>query len=422
MVIPIDLLSLRHVLGVGWLFILEDLQNAVLTVKQDIYDFTRLKFIEQIRVSKGNIFITLSTALTMNYLVDYLIPFTELKHTELSRNKGVVEHVVRYLSSMLALPDNGIFLETILQRLGVELCPLDQREIWIHFKNHKDEYKRKGIELSMGSSKFIFNEENYISFDKSKIALKGIKKQIRVLGNSGEQGYINFNEVKLSKELQSYAKDIGVKKEEIERLFQMFKNKYMASDKSYKNLELLWKRYVNGQQTNEIKIANKGKAVNIEYNNEMIAISNEHKLDKSDAVDLFKRFKNNYTSKNAIRSNWIPLWENYILTHKEFSKNNTTNKKAKKSVLEENFYFARLVSSEIKNMLSREDVSIADVVSGDVEVTDIGFATYPVPPGLGKGEETLFFFKDKRIQEETISKYTQERISIDSTVTEERLG
>jgi hypothetical protein len=413
MVIPIDLMSLQHVLGNGWLFILEDLQNAVLTIKKDVYDFTRLKFIEQIRAGKGKIYVTLSTALTMNYLVDYLIPFTELKHYALAKEERVASHVLRYLSSMLALPDNGILLSTVFERLGMTLCPLDEREVWMHFVDNKEEYKKKGIKQSEGITKFEFNEKQYIRFNKPKTKLKGIKKHIKELSVSGDKKYINFEELELNDALKKKALLIGFKDTELDLLFKMFKNQYVAAEGKYKNLDLLWKRYLESKIPSDKKIvANRGSADNITFTNEMKKIAEEHNLEETDAVDLFKRFKNNYTSKNASRPNWEPLWENYILTHKEFEKKNPMKVATQKTAVENNFYLARLVSSEIKNMLSNQKVSIADVVSGDVEVTDIGFATYPVPPGLGKGEETIFFFKNKSMQEKTIQKYTKESSSV----------
>lgn len=145
---------------------------------------------------------------------------------------------------------------------------------------------------------------------------------------------------------------------------------------------------------------NKGNAENIIFNEEMKEIAKKHDLDELDGIESFTKFKNYQLANNAKKVNWLPMFENWIINGKKFQKPQT------QTAIEENFYHARIISEEVKGFIEKSGYSVSDVISGELEIEEITFKTFPVPIRYGKGMETLFSFKNKAMNDKILSQYT----------------
>ena len=161
------------------------------------------------------------------------------------------------------------------------------------------------------------------------------------------------------------------------------------------------KRVVQGE--------NRGDATNITFNDEMRSILVEHKIPENRWENIFADFKNYYISREMVLSNWIPRFDTWVRGEVEKIANNKLRENM--STIEENFYYARIISEEVKNIIRKAGHSPMDVASGEIIFDDVTFKEFPVPPKFGRGTETLFRFKDDEVNKQILSRYTAKQSS-----------
>ncbi len=154
----------------------------------------------------------------------------------------------------------------------------------------------------------------------------------------------------------------------------------------------------------EFNEPNKGDAKNIEMSQDIEATFEKHGISRLDGLEYFTKFKNYYLSVDGYAVNWLPRFENWIIDAKKRTAEDTLKKG--NTVVENNFYYARIVSEEVKGFIKKGGYSVSDVLSGELEIEEITFRHFPVPSKYGKGKETLFSFKDKALNEQILKQYT----------------
>lgn len=420
--ISIDLFSIHQKLGDFWLTLLSELRTTSFIIKQDDYDFIGFSFIDTIKCSDGKAEIILSSYASLLYMIDYLMPFEEIKAFESAKNNSHAGIVLRYLSSMVMPPkDMGIGFDTLMERTGMlSLSGIEQNDIYVHFKTHFKQYAENGFWIDSQAKKFKFDSDKYPQFIFPAVSYKEkeINKYIKQLSSDSTKsatptpkprstaGYIDFSTIELTATLRDKADELGVERDEVEELFTLFKNAFSQSNKKYKNLTMTWKNFLLRERgVIKPKAENRGKAENLILNEDIREIALRYNLDEIDTHDIFYEFRNAKIANNETKENWLPLWENWLIRKKRFETKGKSNAYGVRTALENNFYLATLVSDEIKKMLRAKNISVSDVINGEVVVPDVLFGTYAVPPSMGKGERTLFSFRDQLKQAEVIARF-----------------
>lgn len=183
-----------------------------------------------------------------------------------------------------------------------------------------------------------------------------------------------------------------------------------------------WKEWVENSSTyardkieprkRKVDAPNKGDAKNIILNDEMKKVLEKHSVSNIDGIEYFTKFRNYYLSVGGYINDWIPRFENWVMDSKKRASEDTLKKG--NLVIENNFYYARIISEEVKTFIRNNGYDISDVVSGKIEFEDVVFRSFPVPSKYGKGNEILFSFKDGAMNDEILKQYITPR-NIDST-------
>ena len=168
----------------------------------------------------------------------------------------------------------------------------------------------------------------------------------------------------------------------------------------------------------EVKTANsenKGKAENIVFNDEMKNVLKEHDINEIEGIEIFNDFRNYYLSRGQSRALWLPAFSTWVGKDTRFKKEKLAQQSTSKAMktTEDNFYFMKLVSEQIKNIIAEKGYSLSDIISKKVVFEEIRFETYPVPPKFGRGDETLFSWSSQKMQNDAISGFTTPIVSED---------
>lgn len=160
---------------------------------------------------------------------------------------------------------------------------------------------------------------------------------------------------------------------------------------------------IQNKRKKEINAPNKGSAKNIVLDEKIKEVYRNKSVDDVDGIEYFTKFKNYYLSIDGFAVDWIPRFENWVIDSMKRASEDTL--KRGNSVIENNFYYARIVSEEIKGFIESSGYSITDVLNGDVEFEEISYKSFPIPAKFGKGLETLFSFKDKARNDKILNRY-----------------
>ena len=415
--IPVD--AMIKEFNIDYDYFLEELCNTNLIIKESNGDYSNIGFVSEFKIVKERVKILLSPTTLFLYHVDYLMPYN--KHKDLlklfSNNKTKI--FIRMALSMPIALGKGVKIET-LERRGFSWSYEDQAEIINDLRGRKEDLALSGLILNTTSgtnsgllydkSKYIGLKTPYVDIEK----LDSLEGENKATTPVDKHKIICFKTLQMNDMLFNKAIALGVQKDQINHLFKNFKGTYASSGEEHTKLLTLWSSFLKKNAyfakekkntPNEIKTpkTNAGAAENIILDDKMKSIATTYGIPQQNLNIEFIQFKNYYIGTGRKAANWYSFWENWVIR----GQSKKTNAFEQKTHLENEFYLHRLVSNDIKLMLQKNGVSPTEVVRGEVEVPDIVFANFPIPPRMGRGEETLFSFKDIRLQEEAKSRYSK---------------
>jgi len=418
---------------------LTDLSNARLLIKENEHSFKSFSLLSEYSfdAKTGIIHISFSMEVIFLYMVDYLVSMNHYREVIYSLG-SVASMMLRFLSSFPSALSMGItptgFLEKgfpwdgslwteakqdfIKQRMPLAKIGIGMRADGRGVAFMKDLYKKPTAPLIYADD-ISDMKRTGISIGSSTTESKNI-----------ESKYIVFSTLELSDILIKKAISLGVDSEEVEELFTLFKNTFSEIDKKYavSGLTRTWSSFIKREKGDSIDSTSKentGSSKNIVFNETMKKIGEEEGLSGTDLTDEFVLFTNHYqdNSKNITRSSWEKTWQSWAIRSRRYNKKTEAKGKTweTKAHIENQFYLMRLVSEGIKKMLSSKGVSALDVVKGVVVVNDVSYRTYPLPPSMGKGDETIFSFRDASLQEEAMNNYAGTAKSKKDTYTDTQI-
>jgi len=390
---------------------LYDLEKVNIVLTENKYTRRSISLFKRSRFDADTAiyYFTLSDEITYLYYTDYLFPCGKRRELLSLFDNRITALFVRFCLSMPMALSNGLRYEAIMRR-GFDIDGFNEVTIKNDFLRHRDKLIEAGIAYDSYGKKFVYSKAyeklKMPSIKQGDVSDKEKSKSVpqESGGTAKKSEYIDFETLELTPKLRNKALDMGVPAAEIEDLFIIFKNTYSQLPSKYKNETMAWRNFIKRERGEVQAVENRGAASNITYNEEMKAMVEKHGINSIDAVSMFTIFRNHYIGNNSKKSSWVPLWENWILRDKS-RKTGTESSYKVKTHIENEFYLARLVSEEILKLLSNKGIEPHDVTSGRMVLSDITFSNYPIPPSMGKGEETLFGFADPKLQYEAVNRY-----------------
>ena len=375
------------------------------------------------------IIVEFSDEVSAIYIIDYLIPLNKLQRAFKiveSKEKFKEAILLRFIFSNPMAMQYAMNCDLAAQKVGFAFDGLflnkfatmmnrEHREVFI------DIY---GIDCIVAGGarkiKYIkgkYSQDLHIFPKVSGVKALEMERGTTVEESGSKKRAINFNTLKISTKMTDKALDLGFPQKDIEGLFTMFKNTYLNIDKEYFSVGAVWSRFLKKRAKGiTAVIENRGAASNITLNSGMKNISEKYNLTIEDEIEMFLVFKNHYVSDEQFRKNWVPVWENWVITN--IQRRTKTGYKDKIK-LETDFYTARLISKDIELTLDTQGISPGDVTSGKVVLDNINYRNYPLPPSVGKGETTLFSWKSQEAQFNAASVYLGESKRTASSYIEE---
>jgi len=357
----------------------------------------------------NEIVVEFSDEISSIYIIDYLIPQIKLKRafsTVQEKNKFKEAILIRFIFSNPMAMQYAMSCDVAAQKIGFSFDGLFLNKFASMInREHRDIFvEGYGIDcLVAGGNRKIKYIKGRYSQDLHIFPKITAKKALELEECEGEEASvsskkipIDFESLTISTKMIDKALDMGYAKAEIENTFTVFRNTYLNIDKKYYSIGAVWSRFLKKRKGGVVKkVENRGSWSNITLNEDMREISKKYNLTKEDEIEMFVVYRNHYESGEQFRKNWVPVWENWVISNIQRKTKTGYKDKIK---LETDFYTARLVSKDIELLLENQGISPADVTSGSVTLDNIGYRNYPLPPAVGKGEVTLFSWKSREAQ------------------------
>lgn len=395
-----------------FLLFLAELEKVKITIKKDNYTWTKISLFSSVRMEEDMLHVTFSTHVHLLFFIDYLVPI----HTFLDRvEQFSLDETKMLLRLLLCMPtalSMGVKMDTLVTR-GFNWSQQIQVSMMNDIKKNISILATFGISPRTAStgigSGFNYSSSTYKSLPHPIYALDDLDKLSDEMkttsganNTSSNKSSVCFSSLEMNDKFKNKALMMGVSNSEIDDLFKLFKIIYSQSKKEYKNAFLVWGNFLKKNANIDEGKENIGAAKNIVLDEEMRRIAKEHNLNEMDIVDEFKVFTSYNIDNKRTSPNWHSAWEAWVIRGKRHKRENAFVTKTK---IENEFYLVRLVSNEIKKLLQNKGISPTAVAREEVVVEDITFSTYPLPPSLGKGEETIFSFVDKGLQGKVIHSF-----------------
>lgn len=316
---------------------------------------------------------------------DYLFPIE--KHFKLF---GLLEEkTARILRAVLSVPYGvkyGIHIENAAKKLGLSLSGIDLTRIKKDFRKHTHMLRSLGILYDESSQIFHYDKQMYPQYTQPSGEVEEDPEYI------------------LTERMLKKAEELGVDARNAEEVFDDFL--VFLKKKKYKSVNRAWSLFLKKTVQTNPEVAKKLLATEIELGDDFRNLCQKHNTE-NEAVEIFSKFVNHHIVKgtSATKQQWLALWENYIIVGVEMKNKRAMGSPAIKQEIETEFYLARLVSDDIVHRLGKKNVSVSDIIRGRVEVEEIEYRSWTVPPSIGKGKETLFRWKDPKKQMEAILEY-----------------
>lgn len=432
----IGMMLLQEKVGLDYSDIIEDLKKVVITIGTGMDENISFHFLDILSKDGNNskYKFVLSKIFTLIYLVDYVLPVEKYNATQEMFNLDITLHAIR---SALCTPmaiKYGHSLIAVLKNIGYVTHTNELNyDLFNRFMNElireKDELKKIGLSFNSEGKgkeygKFLYDKKLFTtSYKKEEIKnyMRGLvtidslvegkatpeDSQQSDGKKEAQNEYVDFETLELEDDLVTKAKIEGYSYAEIEIMFNEFRNYYLSKAKPIKSLPRAWGRWVKNSKNKKENSANKGNAENIILNDDMKEVLTEHKIGEIDGIEIFNDFKNYYLSKGQTRALWKPAFATWVGKDTRYKKEKLAQQSSSKAMrtTEENFYFMKLVSEQIKKIITEQGYAISDIIHKKVVIEEVGFDTYPVPPKFGKGNETLFSWKNQKMQNDAIGSF-----------------
>jgi hypothetical protein len=228
---------------------------------------------------------------------------------------------------------------------------------------------------------------------------KGAKKETP----QGKKKYVDFSKLVFGQEFAEEAERLGVAAADMRRIFDEFIEVYNEAKNKYVSAKRVWSGFLRRKGYVGKDVKNRGRAQNIDADIRMIEIAKKAGLDSEQFGEVFRKFRNYYTGQGAVKEDWYPMWENWVLN--EVSRKKAISGDAVMRRVETNFYLATLVSADIEQFIIKAGLSPEAVARGEVELKEVECRTYNTPPRFGKGKTTVFSWRDPVMQHKALEKY-----------------
>jgi hypothetical protein len=429
--------EVRQALGDDWRVFVDGYVRSHIVVGRgreritfSLFDFCRVRMDDE---GKEDIEIVFSKPVTYLYAFDYLVDHRHFLHiyariAEMERESGrkwayACSHLIRYLFSVNYRPPNGVSLRSgVLGKIGFGfLSPENQHRFPLCIANSPglvNELKFSGIEVKQKDGGAIaYLTSSYIPpvrpvhFIDQSLGWYGKAGQSGKGDHGAEDGnaqdgdgpgkYVVFSTLEITDNLIHIAREFGVgDMNEIEHLFELFKATYSQLKRKYthRGLGQTWRNFLKKRIGEpEEPVPNIGSPENIVWNDEMKGIWERAKLGIPGDHE-FAKFRNYYISVGKARQNWSAAWMNWVMNVKERAGGSASSSPTPSGNLQRAHYLRQRVSAGITKMLRSKGIEPEDVIERKVHVKEIAFDSFPIPPGMGKGNETLFYFVDSDMQ------------------------
>jgi len=369
-------------------------------IKEGEYQYSSISLIESVSLLQHQQFyhIAFSSGMSYLYLTDYLVSYASYKHI-LKMSSDHTRSILRFCLSMPYSLSKGLTFSSLVSRNIVAsefVFPSIEREMEVM----GDILSQIGLRLDKKNRKIYYDPLRYSVPQKPKYDFNHLEEK-----EAPDSGYIDFLTLSLNDKMKRKALEYGMNDQRTEDLFKVFVNTYSTLPQKYKSAYRVWCNFLKKELGDQSKKPNRGDPKNITLNDDIIKIAEENGLDSVETSSQFKMFKNYYVSQNRKKANWLPLWENWVIRGK-MRKEKEEVSGSMRTVIETQFDLSQRVSKDIESMLSEQDINPVDIIRKRVEVNEIGYKTHTVPPSFGKGEVTLFYFKDPMMQQKMLSRYT----------------
>jgi len=382
--------------------------------------------------------VVFSRAIQYYYAYDYLVEYRQFARVyyrirEMEREKGRTwaypcSHLIRYLYSVTTPPKNGLLLHTnLFNKIGFGfLSPQDQYrfpECILNARGLAQDLKQAGIGLTQNRAQ---DSTGKVRVDFTAAYPRPVRPEIFVnkvmdyhkedSGKKRDDKYVVFSTLDIDDRFINIGKEFHLDNEEIHQLFKLFCLRYAEREKKYtvSRIGTTWRTFLKNQiGVSSSPVPNVGDPSNIVWNDDMVTVWTDQGLSNdAEAEKAFNRFKNYYVSIGKSRKNWVAAWMNWVLQNKEsggkgVQKTNTFSGGGGQNL----HHIRRRVSAMIVELLREKDMTPEMVIEGQVHVKEIQYDSYIIPPGMGKGRETLFFFSDPDLQTSAEAQIRNEGVS-----------
>ena len=219
--------------------------------------------------------------------------------------------------------------------------------------------------------------------------------------------------IAMDSKMEKLAKEAAGSEPEPESLleeFERFRRYYTERRRFASNWWTLWKNWI---AKNPGAVRRKAPET-IRWDERFLAIAREEGWRDEEAKEEFRLFLSKSKGAGRRYEDWHEAWRGWLIQGRRFARERGAMIAGKtvRSHLEAQYYLARLVSHDIVRELRRQGVEAADLIAGKVQVAGIGWENYPIPPGLGRGQETLFYWIDGRDQAAAMARYAPAGVRI----------
>jgi hypothetical protein len=300
---------------------------------------------------------------------------------------GLSEKTAAILRAVLSVPfcvEHGISLPKACVKAGMELSGMEITRLKKEFRSNIGAMREIGVVYDEARQRFIYDKNNYRVHLPPVLAKSSMEEAVT-----------------LTEKMRKKAEEMNMDPDEEFEKFKVF-----LKGKNYKSHYRAWGHFLK-QKSKSKKEEEKTGAKVLVYDEVFKEISKKHGIDDAEAITIFTKFKNHHIVKETVSNKWSYLWENYLITGIEINKKRTISTHTERNRIEMDFYAAQLVSTYIKEQIKTKGISISDVISGKVQIEGLEFVSLPVPPSLGRGNETIFRWKDRNIQEKMMQKYRE---------------
>jgi len=381
--------------------LLDDLSLWRITIIENMYDELIFGFIESSTfcAKEGKYYISFSSTVKNIYAIDYLLPLQKIKKI-LDIFDGVNILMIRYLFSLPMGATQGIGMDIVCKRLGLNLSGLEISKFTRLLLDNNKYLSQFGIEYDKEKRKVFYNLEHYPSLVNPSNDYSQAKE------DKTKQNYIVLEDVLLDERLKRKAIDLEFKEEEIESLFECFIETSVMSEKKYKSLNIAWAAYLRSQARKK----ELSPISSIAYTQEMKDVAEGHGVRDMEALELFILFKNHYSESDLRRKSWVPMWESWVVRDRGYKRKEALQNKGLREYFDNEFYLAQRVSENIKSQLKEKGILVADIIAEKIHIESIGYKSWILPPSMGKGKETLFFWKSLEVQAQAMAEILPKRL------------